>query len=45
MTEFPGTLDTWQSALDQRMRENNAQVRYQEVRERPFDVMRPQQQH
>ena len=44
MTEFPITLDNWQKAIDQRMRENEAQARYQEARERLFDAIRPQQQ-
>jgi hypothetical protein len=44
MTEFPITLDMWQMAVHQRMSENNAQARYQEVRERLFDTIRPEQQ-
>jgi len=44
MTEFPITWDIWQKAIDQRMRENEAQARYQEARERLFDAIRPQQQ-
>jgi hypothetical protein len=43
MTEFPITLDIWQRAIDQRMRENEAQARYQEARERLFDAIRPPQ--
>jgi hypothetical protein len=43
MTEFPITLDIWQKAIDQRMRENEAQARYQEARERLFDAIRPRQ--
>jgi hypothetical protein len=44
MTEFPITLDIWQKAIDQRMRENEAQIRYQEARELLFDAIRVQQQ-
>ena len=44
MTEFPITLGIWQKAIDQRMRENEAQIRYQEARELLFDAIRPQQQ-
>lgn len=35
-------LDIWQEALEERMRENNAQARYQEARERLFDAFPPQ---
>jgi hypothetical protein len=41
MTEFPITLETWQLALSQRVSENNAHDRYQKIRERLFDVIRP----
>ena len=43
MTEFPITLDVWLRAVDQRARENEAQARYQEVRERLFHAVRPKQ--
>ena len=42
MTEFPITLEIWRNAIDQRMRKNEAQARYQEARERLFDAIRPQ---
>jgi hypothetical protein len=41
MTEFPVTADTYQRAIDQRVSENDAHARYQEVRECLFDAMRP----
>ena len=43
MAEFPISLDTWQKAVEQRMRENDTYARYQEVRERLFQVIRPRQ--
>jgi hypothetical protein len=42
MTEFPITLDSWQSALAQRLNENEAHQRYQFIRERLFQALRPQ---
>ena len=41
MTEFPITLNIWQKAIDQRVRENDAQVGYQRARESLFDAIRP----
>jgi hypothetical protein len=41
MTEFPITLDSWNNALDHRVRENQAHARYQEARERLFRALRP----
>lgn len=41
MREFPLSLEIWQQAVDQRLRENAAQTRYQEARERLFDAIRP----
>jgi hypothetical protein len=41
MTTFPITLDIWRRAVEQRMRENDAQARYQEARERLFKAIRP----
>jgi hypothetical protein len=41
MTEFPIALEVWQEAIEQRVRENDAQTRYQQARERLFDAMRP----
>jgi hypothetical protein len=38
VTEFPISLDTWSSVLEQRVRENDAQARYQEAREQLFDA-------
>ena len=42
MTEFPISVDTWLNAVEQRVRENDAQARYQEARERLFDAIRLQ---
>jgi hypothetical protein len=44
MTELPITLDIWLRAVDQRVTEDEAHFRYQEVRERLFDAIRPPQQ-
>ena len=41
MTEFPITLNVWQDALEQRVRENEAQSKYQQARERLFEAIRP----
>lgn len=41
MAEVPLSLDIWQKAVEQRVRENDAHARYQEARERLFKAMRP----
>lgn len=43
MAEFPLSLNVWQEAVEQRVRENDAHRRYQEARARLFDAIRPQQ--
>jgi hypothetical protein len=42
MIEFPISLDMWQKAIEQRVRENDARFQYQEARERLFDAIRPE---
>ena len=42
MTESPVTAHTYQQAINQRVRENDAHARYQKVRRRLFDAIRPQ---
>ena len=44
MTELPITLDIWLRLVDQRVTEDDAYFRYQEVRERLFNALRPPQQ-
>jgi hypothetical protein len=44
ITELPITLDTWLKVVEQRVTEDDAHLRYQEVRERLFDAIRPPQQ-
>jgi hypothetical protein len=44
MTEFPITSDIWHSAVEQRVRENQAQAEYQQARERLFNEIRRSQQ-
>jgi len=39
ITKFPIALEVWQSALEQRVRENDAHSQYQQARERLFAAM------
>lgn len=43
MAQFPVASEIWQKAIEQRVRENDAQAQYQQARERLFDAIRPQQ--